>query len=52
MTDAKYSIAIEAVNKFTAPFRSYEKANNKLTAQLKGQQAELHLKMRSVIIWF
>ncbi len=41
MTDAKYSIAIEAVNKFTAPFRSYEKANNKLTAQLKGQQAEL-----------
>ncbi|MCH9691009.1 MAG: phage tail tape measure protein [Gammaproteobacteria bacterium] len=41
MADAKYSIAIAALDKFTAPFKSFSGVNKKLNTQLQGQQAEL-----------
>lgn len=41
MADAKYSIAIAAVDKFSAPFKSFAATNEKLVGQIKGQQAEL-----------
>ncbi|ELN1085017.1 phage tail tape measure protein [Salmonella enterica] len=41
MADAKYSIAIAALDKFSAPFKSFSDTNDKLVTQIKGQQAEL-----------
>lgn len=41
MADAKYSIAIAALDKFSAPFKSFSDTNDKLVTQLRGQQAEL-----------
>lgn len=38
---AKYSIALTALDQFSAPFRSFSAVSDKLTVQLKGQQAEL-----------
>lgn len=41
MADAKYSIAIAALDKFSAPFKSFSDTNDKLVTQIKEQQAEL-----------
>jgi len=41
MAEAKYSIAIAALDQFSAPFKSFSASSDKFTEQIKGQQAEL-----------
>jgi len=41
VADNKYSIALSAVDKFSAPFKSFEQTSEKLTEGLRVQQAEL-----------
>jgi TP901 family phage tail tape measure protein len=38
---AKYSIALAAVDQFTAPFKSFSATSSKLVTQIQGQKAEL-----------
>jgi TP901 family phage tail tape measure protein len=37
----KYSIAISAIDQFSAPFKSYKKTSKKMVTQIRDQQAEL-----------